>query len=792
MEIREKGNTNLVVEKISVSEKVIDSLFGKRTNDQNKIISIGHFVTGDFWRSLFKAVWLFFPAIVFLLLTFACFWTLSQGKDLMIITWENGVTYKYFIIALFYWVYMTWYSTRIVAKAKYLQQPEEVPVWTTIRVQGPRILAFTCLTIVTLAFFQLDHPSLPRMSTRLCYALLILSFPYYFLLYRQLDKLTNRTGGDQKKLKWLNKWRFGTYIVLLTATALVMIFQYFFPGRAFWPLISLMLLMQPGLVLLLIIRSKIIAAANKAMFQKNTHERKQLSTSSFRNRFRNLVKDEEDKQYYKLFLIASAVGLLIYIGAVFFNAFAREISSFPLALLAFSVLLGAGNFISACSVLQRFNFHIVLIGIAIIAGKLGEPHYTKLKDIENANISFANRQTTEQYFASWLNHPDRQAILNDPAVQSFPVYLVLADGGASRSGYWVASALARMEDETAGKFSKHLFALSGASGGSVGNATFYSLLRNRNEQNSVSDESTFLSASKNYLKQDFLSYTLARLLGPDMFRYIIPTNKIYDRAAALAHSLETAPGHRMHEKLSIGFTNLVSQKNQTEQSLPILCINTTRMQDGKPAVISTASISGKHFNGRLDLLNCLKPGKDIKLSSAVVLGASFPYVSPAGRIDGIDEYKRERPLYFVDGGYFDNSGAGVVNEMLTGLSQAIKFGPFPQTHKDKIRFHVLHITNEPVGIGSLKKVHPLINDVAAPIKTLIGSYGTQTSVNDLRLENFLSSIGGNYSDINLYYRNDENYSMNWVISKHLLNAMDKRLMQHPMLNQLIEEINKGR
>src|SRR5687767_14133378 len=113
METRQKGNTNLVVEKISVSEKVIDSLFGKQNNDQNKIISIGHFVTGDFWRSSFRAIWLFFPPIVFLLLTFACFSTLSQGKDLMIITWENGLTYKYFIIAIFYWVYMTWYSTRI-------------------------------------------------------------------------------------------------------------------------------------------------------------------------------------------------------------------------------------------------------------------------------------------------------------------------------------------------------------------------------------------------------------------------------------------------------------------------------------------------------------------------------------------------------------------------------------------------------------------------------------------------------------------------------------------------------
>ena len=84
-----------------------------------------------------------------------------------------------------------------------------------------------------------------------------------------------------------------------------------------------------------------------------------------------------------------------------------------------------------------------------------------------------------------------------------------------------------------------------------------------------------------------------------------------------------------------------------------------------PAVISNIDFSDPRFNQRLDFLDLLDEKKDIKLSTAVVLGASFPYVSPAGRVDSAG--KKTKANYFVDGAYFDNSGSGVVNEMVNIL-----------------------------------------------------------------------------------------------------------------------------
>jgi hypothetical protein len=145
----------------------------------------------SFLRYLFKAFWLFFPAIIFLLLAYACFWTLTQGKDLMVITLENRDVFLYYILAQVFWTYVVWYSSRLVAKAKEFEQPDENKVWVTMRVQGPRLLAFTSFTIIILAFLQLPRFEATRIyfSNTLCIVILVLSFPLYFIIYRLWDRL---------------------------------------------------------------------------------------------------------------------------------------------------------------------------------------------------------------------------------------------------------------------------------------------------------------------------------------------------------------------------------------------------------------------------------------------------------------------------------------------------------------------------------------------------------------------------------------------------------------------------
>jgi hypothetical protein len=260
----------------------------------------------------------------------------------------------------------------------------------------------------------------------------------------------------------------------------------------------------------------------------------------------------------------------------------------------------------------------------------------------------------------------------------------------------------------------------------------------------------------------------------------------------------------LYNSFSTGMSSLITQANQPA-NLPILCINTTRMQDGRPGVISTIDMNEPFFNKRIDVLNLVSEENDLKLSSAIVLGASFPYVCPAGRIDKKDSIKSKRdgsdslfytPQYFVDGGYFDNSGAGVVNEMIVALRLLMSQDNYLKGFENKLDFHVLHITNDPNPDGDplLNKVNPLVNDLAAPLQTLAGAYGSQTSVNDSRLKNYIvNNIGmNNYHRLNLYQENDKmGFSMSWVISKRTRDTMDFRVKTSSSIKVLLPQIKNS-
>ena len=106
---------------------------------------------------------------------------------------------------------------------------------------------------------------------------------------------------------------------------------------------------------------------------------------------------------------------------------------------------------------------------------------------------------------------------------------------------------------------------------------------------------------------------------------------------------------------------------------------------------------------------------------------------------------------------------------------------------------MIHVTNENFDDVTLAAVNPLVNDLAAPFKTLLGAYDMQTSVNDLRLKNFLKNLyndNRHYNKISLYVKNDSmRYAMNWVISKYVLDAINKRLNTHPEIAAMIARLN---
>jgi len=742
-------------------------------------ISFKDLFTLHFARALFKSLWLFFPAVLFLLLAWEAFWQLSQGKDLLVRTLENGRIFALFIVAEVFWTYITWYTCYIVSKVILDRLPDithdkDIIHWRRMLIQMPRFLAFSCLTIIIVSFFKLHLGG--KLNWQFYFILAISPFVYsviYDFWGKIADKVDDATTfpARESKVKYLNRYRYITGAVLLLALLAIGIFP------SYYLLIVLLIIFQLGLVLLLVFKKKMFVIDKPAAPAD-------LSAGTLAAKVKKRVFGTEEKFYTRLFVFVLISGLIFYISTIASISVSVMIGAVPFILFAFGILLILGNLVSFLSVIFRINLHVLAMIIAFIAGLFYEPHYTQLPDKKISTNTFSNRQSLSEYFKNWVEL--RKAAL-DSNSNEYPVYFVLADGGASRSGYWSASVMASLDSQTNGKLTGHLFCLSGASGGSLGNAAYFNLLRAK--QTDTAANANGVHIVQDYLETDFLTYTIARMLGPDVFRYVLPLWFIDDRAAALAAVMETGSGSesKLYNSMSTPFSDIITQKNKP-YALPIICINTTRMQDGIPAVISNISINDSRFNKRVDLLSLLGEQRDIKMSQSVVLGASFPYLSPAGRINDTTADKESN--YFVDGGYFDNSGSGVVSEMISILVQDTLY----KKYASKLKFYVLHATNSPQGDAFLNTVNPLINDLAAPVKTLIGAYGTQTIVNDRRLWNQLRVMytdRDHYIKLNLYdQKTNISYPMDWVISDTALAAIKKRLYTNPEISRLAAEMKK--
>ncbi len=778
-----------------------------------------------FISNLLKSLWLFFPSVIFILLAFACFISLDQGKDILISFTENtrsgnafyvigtNILIKVsFFMAIAFWAYVSWYSSRIVAYGKLYRQryyanqfiptlPED-KFGTVYEIQQrfldvfPRLAGYGCFIIILFAIADLLFTKswVSKQPVLWLAACLLIAW----FADNRLIRFTNNEINSNRLRHWFTiaGISFLLLVVMLEVTGLLSKVPVLFAMT--------FLLMLVYMLYINLRRKWVEEDALKTAAKLAGHN---TGIQGFLKRLMAFINlDQKEYGYFLWFIITGIISLVLYIAVIISFKMSVIIGPMPLVLLAFAVLLAFGNILTILSVKTGVNLHFIIF---LIAGIVTTPenHFVRTAELHKRNADaavFKNRQTIQQYFNAWLiNHPSIDT------ANEYPVYFVLANGGASRSAYWVASVLGRLEDSSIqnGKerFSNHVFCLSGTSGGGVGVAAFYALLKNSSKQDTTA---AYETSAKNFLRQDFLTYTLARMLGPDYFNYIPVINWFIpnqDRADALETAFEKAIDSS-HYKLrfdSTYFDECVTQP--VYNGMPILCINTTRVQDGNPSVVSSIKLNDNLFNKRVDVADLFASDTSIRLSTAAILGARFPYISPAGRLDQ-QTFKGTKKHYFVDGGYFDNSGAGVVQEMIRAM---IKVGDTTTNsvllqRMKKIKIVVLHITNSPQGNSILNPVTPFKNDLSSPLLTILGAYDMQTTVNDMRLRAFTSDVNQRsdsvavnkalYYPIHLYNDLEERgdtssrgpYAMNWFISDSVRNMMDRRLQTQPKLKRMVE------
>lgn len=728
----------------------------------------------DYFGAVFTPVYLFLPGLFFLMAYYLIIVLMPIGQDMLMHTSENKGAFICTNISIFIWMLFAWLSSRLVAdEFQNKKKPANLKPYRHL----PRIIAYNIPVGLQLAALNLPTIGFSRVSTWVFVLLWVLHNAFYFLLnYAFFHKLN--TKKVMKKAYALIYFSAISYIVFviyifMNETRHVSFFK-FNENQHVW-------VWMLTIIFYFIVQVYFV----KLTIWNRLHNAAILAPA----------KLPLWKRWYNILAFLTTV---LYFCIVISISFANIFGSLGCVLLAFGIWVGLIYLIKFMAIRYDGRLGLPLLLFAIIVGIFSDPYDVDLPKTDAPQ--FAARPELDAYLKMWIENEVRREAIQKASVENpYPVYMVIADGGASKSGYWVSSVLSKFEDQTPAKnkFSNHLLSMAGASGGSVGNAVFYSLLRKEHFDH---EKVNYTKETRDFFKSDFLTYSLARFLGPDLFRHFIPCIPMDDRASALEAAMEKTP---CNPSVGSYFGRNLEDVFDYSGRLPLLFINTTNLDQGVPGVISNVKIN-PHYSNRMDVLAEVDKATDrknrhstIKLSTSVVLGARFPYVSPAGEING---------KYFVDGGYFDNSGGGITLELVQYIKERMDeteedVKKFPDWESrmavnqvlKKMKFSVIYVSNGIQKHTDVKKrLHPLVNDIAAPLLTVFGTYGQQTNLSNNKLQLYLkkwykTDTDNPFKSVNLPYTQDDKipYPMNWVISEYNLNRMeDKNLKLIPLADYI--------
>ncbi len=382
-----------------------------------------------------------------------------------------------------------------------------------------------------------------------------------------------------------------------------------------------------------------------------------------------------------------------------------------------------------------FIFMFVWVSLAGIA-TIGESNDVPI--IASARSTPEGGITVDDVFDRWV---ERNA--TEPSTgKAIPLVLIASSGGGIRAAAWSSYVLdclfvGSLDIDTCRPGPGgpgQIAAMSGVSGGSLGLAAWAA---------SVTDPEG-IEESEDWVKErlgdDFLSSAMAWMLLVDTPRSFVGFGPdLRDRAEIMALGWERSWDPNGTSLLSQGMFEVWDR----HPSLPLMIFNGTSVNDpcrfNGSVLSATAHTRGDTctslsvFEGRKDsvgdtatlaatkdLADFLCPDQDIKTSTAVLMSARFPVITPSARIGGSLSECGESLVdaYVVDGGYSEGSGAGTLTELYQRLESDID--EYNQTNDTCIVPFLIQIDNgyenpgtAPVGTAPI--------ELLVPIRTLLAS-----------------------------------------------------------------------
>ncbi|WP_299607109.1 hypothetical protein [uncultured Aquimarina sp.] len=442
------------------------------------------------------------------------------------------------------------------------------------------------------------------------------------------------------------------------------------------------------------------------------------------------LKSFPKKLFYGTILVG---GFLILISFFIFNFYPKWATRVnPLSIMVLSLL----SLFMICFVLILLGkkIRLPLLSIITIICIFSSRFFTDNSDHYQLEIkkTTVDRVSLDTYIYHWLKSR-KDDILNTD--NKFPIIMVSAEGGGSRAGLWSFLTHSYLYEKSEGAyFDRNLLSLTGASGGSVGNAMFFAEARNASMSNRKADfkiQSDIENPNLNYkasviYKDNYLSTALLSLLGRDLFKEVTSLFNFKNRGQLLedqwirAHGqfFSDEKGDLILNKEFLSFYKGVISKNRKisdPKIPPLLLINTTHTQTGNYNIISPVTYAHlRSLEGMNDFINTVQssyPNGSIDLSTAMRINASFPFVTPVGEVRKKDRTDIITSDQYADAGYYDNIGGRVSKGIEEVLAKVLR-DSFPELIEKVKMKHVL-ITN-----SEERKIAKTSSQLTAPLTTL--------------------------------------------------------------------------
>jgi hypothetical protein len=246
-----------------------------------------------------------------------------------------------------------------------------------------------------------------------------------------------------------------------------------------------------------------------------------------------------------------------------------------------------------------------------------------------------------------------------------PAIVIAAAGGGIQAAAWTSRVIAGLQQDShacGDDFDEALVALSAVSGGSVGAMYIVDAYRSGHLDaqaltNAVSAaEASSLDEVAWGLTYPDLVWTIFPFLKP-----IYPPFLVKDRGSALEDAWKRS------DTLNRATLDLW-RADVSARVRPAVLFNATVAESGQRMLFATTTLETASTDvGRREFALDF-PDLDVPVTTAARLSATFPYVSPAARVNRNAGFDAQ--YHYVDGGYYDNYATATIVEWLRlGLSK---------------------------------------------------------------------------------------------------------------------------